>query len=404
MRLLPVLCLLALTGCGGLSAYNVVSDSESDGRPQGTDGGDDVVSDTESGSDDDPTDSDSEDPTLEDIDIDDVDPNFGTNGGGTQVTLTGGPFDASARVTFDGEEADIVSVTASKIVVETPSTSETGWVKVKVVTDTGSGAVNTGFQYWEDGEGLTGALGSVAWTNYVGDYWSSPPVDEGDAGFAFIEPTNVHMWQLYSSAKDTCQSEYESGLSYDFYNPDASSVQLKASSATITLYDEDSSGYFEADDSDGDGYSDLSSSEYRASTNYALEDVSGGSDWPSFGVPAFVSTPGSFQVSNPRLDASAPPYISQNSFNIEWTGSGGDYMLAVLYRFNGSSIVEVVTCVMNDDGAFKVPSSVWNGWTTGQQMTILVARATESSATLDHNNSNSGVVGEYWIFGAAFTQ
>jgi hypothetical protein len=75
-----------------------------------------------------------------------------------------------------------------------------------------------------------------------------------------------------------------------------------------------------------------------------------------------------------------------------------------LYDAADSAIVEAVTCVVQDDGAFTVPASVWTGWEPGRSLVVVLGRVQESVATLPYNNSTSGMVGIYQELGVAITE
>jgi hypothetical protein len=65
---------------------------------------------------------------------------------------------------------------------------------------------------------------------------------------------------------------------------------------------------------------------------------------------------------------------------------------------------ETVTCTLRDDGAFNVPSGTFKGWATGRQLNIFVSRYKLADATIAYNNAATAVLGQYVIYGAAFTK
>ena len=163
---------LGLAGCSGLSGFNPLADSGGHGDADADSDADsdadaDVDIDTDADGDSD-ADSDS-DTDLGPLTIDAVDPNYGSTLGGSQVTLTGGPFDASAHVYFDNVEGVVNSASSSSIAATTPA-GTAGYVDVKVVTDTAYGTASSAFQYWIDGTGQYGVLGRVEWYHYLGTY------------------------------------------------------------------------------------------------------------------------------------------------------------------------------------------------------------------------------------------
>jgi hypothetical protein len=112
-------------------------------------------------------------------------------------------------------------------------------------------------------------------------------------------------------------------------------------------------------------------------------------------------------VTSPAISADNAPTVSRTNFNLAWsTSQPGEYMVAQLLRYNSSltTLEDVVTCAMTDDGSFQVPSGVWSDWDPDQVIYIAVGRVVEDGGTLPYNNAKSGVVGSYWVVGAAFTQ
>jgi hypothetical protein len=78
-------------------------------------------------------------------------------------------------------------------------------------------------------------------------------------------------------------------------------------------------------------------------------------------------------------------------------------MIAQLLRFDTSgTIIDQVTCALNDDGNYNVSGSVFSGWNVGGQVTIVLGRARTGSGVLPHNNAGSSLVGVQWMIGAGF--
>src|SRR5690349_116588 len=116
MRLLLVgLGVAFLVSCQGMTPYNLNGSTDS-GTPNSGGSGTDTQ-------------------TGKSLDVNDVSPDYGTTAGGETVMITGGPFDSSARVYFDGTEATVENATSTKLTVTTPEVpvSSAGTVDVKVV-------------------------------------------------------------------------------------------------------------------------------------------------------------------------------------------------------------------------------------------------------------------------------
>lgn len=379
--------LVVLAACQGLTAYNPGAD---------TDPGDDPDPDSDSDPDSD-TDPDT-DPQTVDLDLSEIAPDWGSNAGGTEISIRGGPFDSSARVWFGAKEATVTSSTKNRLVVTLPKSTETGAVDVKVTTDTGEGIGTSGFYYWADGTGQYAAFGQLGWYHMVGTYWSSTPADFGYASVFFTDAVDTPPWRLsYSGSKDSCKSDYTYSGDVGVYEFDADSIKLELpTGATMSLPKDPDATYAFG--------TELAASQFKQNGTYGLEEIVA-SDFPPITNPELIVTPTSFSVSQPAIAGSTPPTLSK-AISFQWQTSGaGDYVLILLNRYNASFVMqETVTCVANDDGAFNVPSSVWAGWSSGGQLDVLVGRAREASGTFEHNNATSGVLGVYWVYGAGFQQ
>lgn len=403
---LGLAALALLASCnGGLSSYNPDGDTSVDDSDADTDADSDSDTDTD-------TDTDA-DADLDPLAVDDVDPAWGSNGGGGTVTISGGPFDDSAEVFFVGAsktvQATVQLTSSSEVVATVPASDDVGNVDVKVVTDTRAGTATGAYTYWEDGSGKIGVIGSIEWYKYVGSYWSGTPVDFGSAAMMFVEPTTeTYRTLYYARSLDRCESDYAGpATSVYAYEIGADNVRLTipTTSNVLTLTKNASYAYYyELADKDGDTYAnDLKASDYKQNAAYGLQPISSTS-FPAFEIETMVKTPDLLQVTAPAITGSTVPTVPRN-FTFSWsTGTPGDYMVVTMYRYDASGVAEVVTCAMNDDGSFQVPNSVWAGWDVDEQITILIGRAVEAGDTLPHNNTDGGVVGVYWVIGAAFQQ
>jgi hypothetical protein len=340
-------------------------------------------------------------PDLDGIEVDGVAPDFGTTRGGQEVTLTGGPFDASVRVSFGAAYAQVRAVTATEVQVTVPAAAEAGPVEVSVTTDTGAGSASSAFTYWEDGSGQFGAYGEIALYHYLGDYWAlGDPADAAEVGVYVSEPNAAPYWLLtFAPELEKCVSDYDSGIATAFVDIGASGLELIGPSGeTVALEPDPSQSWYY-------GAPDVAASDYVSSSAYDLGTVSSG-QFPAIAVAGLAETPSTFELTRPSLDGDELAHVDREDFDIAWTGgASGDFMAARLLRTNGSGdTVETVTCAMNDDGAFTVPASVWQDWDAGSVLYVLLGRGVGSSGTLPHNDTTSGVAGMYWVVGAALTE
>ncbi len=400
---LRVACILALAAAPGCQFGIYDPDNpylpDTSSLDSETDADSDADGDADSDADGD-ADSDT-DSDADGLSVNSVTPAYGTTAGNAQVVIAGGPFDDTVSVRFGGSAATIDSVTASQIHVHTPSASAEGAVDVQVSTSAGSGTLTSGFYYLEDGAGKTGVLGAHSWYHYVGTYWGSPPpTDFGFSDFTFIVPETVDYGKyFYAASLDTCSANYSySGPDVYIYDFGLTSAGLSApDGSTITLPWDNTAGLFLLDS--------ISNAQFQQAGSYDLQTVTS-SSFPSFAMSNILRTPSSFSVSSPAITGSSVPNLPQAGINFTWTGTGGDYILIEIGMFNsgGTGYQTDVTCAVRDDGSFTVPSSVWTSWPVNRQLDILVGRATKGTGTVPYNNADSGYVGIYWLYGAAFTR
>ena len=352
------------------------------------------------------TDSDTDTDTDADADapaIDSIDPTSGATAGGTVVTLYG-TFEDDVTVRVGGADAEVTDVHPRKgtLTFVTPASAAAGTVNVVIESGGQTAKLVDGFTYVEDGTGKVGMVGSVTWFDQVGDYWSGGAVDRGSV---LLTPTTLGEWdwnQSYSPTLDTCASDqtYSYTTSLSVLDVGASSkATLQGGGNTFTAnWNTTYLGYYNNALTSGDISAGRTVSLVNAtSSNGAFSD---------FSVPDLVAIPGAFAVTAPPISGTSPPLVSK-SFTLSWGGSGGDGLLVSLGMVNssGSDYQEVVTCALRDDGSFIVPSSAFTlGWPTDRELDIYVSRYTLSTATLPYNNADAAVIGEYTVFGAAFTK
>jgi len=401
---LPTYATLALlAGCGGLTAYYP------DGRVDPVDTGD--TGDTGDSGDTGETGDTGEagDTGTLPLDVTEVDPQHGSTSGGTEVEIIGGPFDGSAEVFFGDQRATVQNTGQTWITAVTPRGTE-GAATVRVVTDTHEGEAAGAFNYWADGSGLVGTYGSFSHTRYVGTYWcvEEPCVDETDLGtpestasasIAFLSPGTLEWWQNWAPSFNQCASDYEPSLSADVYEPDVANMTLKRSSIALNLQQgtgEVPSFYYVTTGN--------VASSFINSSSYTLESR-GSATWPAYEINGVVNTPGLFSITSPIVTGDTLPRVRRSSFRVAWNGSGGDYVVIRATRLGTTgSVLEEVTCVVDDIGSFTIPSNAWTGWSLDNQILLQVGRVKEPGGTVPFNNAQSGMVGVQWIVGAAVTQ
>jgi hypothetical protein len=334
------------------------------------------------------------------VNITGIDPYYGTTTGGQTVTISGGPFDASATVRFGANTASVQNFGTSSLTVSTPSASSEGTVDVIVSTDAGSGSAQDAFYYFRDGSGQAGAIGNISWYHYVGNYWDGTPTDFGSAWVTFIEAQDFHLWDWYAPGIDNCiNGVYSSSDKVLVYDLEVSSITLSPSSGSdLRLNWEGAPDYWFVNDNPSSG-------QIPVGGNYSLDPVSSAS-FPDIAISRLVDVPATFNITSPAITGSSVAQLSRSQLSFRWSGgSTADRVLIELYLFSATgSIEQTVTCVVTDDGTFTVPESAWTGYPSGRQVTVLLSRMEEGSSTMDYNNSQARVVASYGMVAAFFSQ
>ncbi|MDR1196704.1 MAG: IPT/TIG domain-containing protein, partial [Candidatus Nomurabacteria bacterium] len=78
-----------------------------------------------------------------------INPNYGPNTGGTEVTITGEYLEGTTKVEFDGKECKIVSTSATAVICITPS-HVSGKVDVVLFSPDGNAVLKDGFLYFAE--------------------------------------------------------------------------------------------------------------------------------------------------------------------------------------------------------------------------------------------------------------
>ena len=339
------------------------------------------------------------------IAVTDVNPSSGTSFGGTVVELTADPLGDDVKVSFGGAEATILSVEGNVVVVQTPPGVD-GPTDVEVGTSTGVGAASEAYSYWPDAK--MGVLGSYSVLYPQLDLVSATPV--GYTWFMFVEPTATSYQQLFTDAPvDSCVSNFEPA--WDLIHP----MDVGADSATLKGGGAEQSVPFQLEEemfSINYEYSDPVFEPKSPDQDLFLID-----DWhgdASYGltldgvrspfeekIDPFFRTPVPLELLGPSLEGTGSLLVG--TVDVEWVDeNSGDYVVIVAIRVQGygPDLVELekVTCVVEDDGEFRIPRGVWSAFAEedGEYLYLQVGRVMESDDLLAHNHSKNGVVGVYW--------
>lgn len=327
--------------------------------------------------------------------IGEVRPVSGTSAGGTEVVIQATPLTGELSVRLGGQPATVIDHTPTSVTVTSPA-GEPGWADIVIEAGKDHGRATDGWYYWPDGQGKTGVIGSISWYSYAGTYWEDTPDDWGRAWLSFTVPVELEYWELYATSLDRCESGYQYSFSTtDFYEPGASSVSLVGTEAELIL---------EQDDVDPTMYALDFAEGWEPDSSYDLLAMDGTPPWPDLAQPDLVGTPPGFSLFQPAIAGTYPPTVRQE-LELEWSDAGaGDFMVAILYRYSGDTVAEIVKCAMVDDGSFTIDRSVWDSWSSGSQLTVVVGRARVSPTSLAHNRASSQVAGVQWIVGAAYAE
>ena len=324
-------------------------------------------------------------------------PAFGPRGGGSEIAISGGDFDATSRVWFDGVEATVLSWSTTELLVETPSVAAVGFVDVDVETATAAGLLPNGFETldFDDATGLTGALGSVEVYEVLGDYWAAGMEDFAYAWWWLLdEPGVIHQWQLFAgTTMGQCSRNAFDPSDWPELDVEIQSM-LTVGGSSFAMQDALSGSGFERE---------FASTDYVTNGTWDLSVTS--TELPDFSVPGFAITPSDFALTAPVLTGSVAPTLGSQDLDFRWTGADGDLVLIYVKRYGqDGSFVDAVGCAADAaSGSFSIPASEFSGWSAGQTLYIYVGNVLEGDAVLPINNATSGVAGISWKLGGAVT-
>jgi hypothetical protein len=389
-----------LTSCNyGLRPLEPITDLEEleIGTPDDEEADTDTDTDTDSDTDTD-TDTDTDEdyiPTL----ISGISPVYGPSSGGTQLSITGGPFTGDASVTVGGYPATLLSNTGSSIRVSTPQSNVSAESEVRVDQAGGFGISPQPFYYFSDGTGLAGTIGEVGLVETVGGYWQDPAgIVDGFVSIAFSEPIDFNWWELTTSSMDSCANAASYSFNGTLYVSDmgADSISLQGSSS-LTLprgssNSNDISYYFYQTEG-------LTSTQIVENSFFDLNPMTGILEGLS--VSQFARASKKIVPSSPSISSSSPPSISATQTFL-WSPSGASWVSIRMYQMDANgTLTSDVNCNATDDGQFTV-TNLHSLWLPGDVVYIQFSRIFESNTVMSHNNSESRVVGQHVIVGAGY--
>lgn len=324
-----------------------------------------------------------------------VAPAFGPQGGGTEVVLQGADF-ASDAVVYIGDVAvatDWVDPTTLRFT--TPQTAQLGTVSVSVVQAGGESILSAGFHLLEleDATGMVGLLGAVQWFEYTGAELGGL----NDAGVAQVwlprNTTSERYLDLFAPGTDVCARNH-------FQVDSSDGVDL--SSGTFDLVDGSGSTVdlpWMADASRLDQV--FAPGELTLGTTHDLS-IHGLWGLDDFSMEGVVALPPSLAVDSDLFSRRSTPWVTEDDLTFAWPTGTSDAVvvyLAHVDRFD-DTLVETVSCLLSDSGAFTVPSTVWRDWQYGDWLYVYVGSALENTVPVPLNNGTSSVAGISWTVSA----
>ena len=325
--------------------------------------------------------------------LDAVSPGYAHTGGGTELSLVGGPFDDTVEVEVGGVPADILSVEKDRLVIASPALDEVGYTEVVVRSVEGEALLDGAIRVFEDGRGLAGSFGALEWYELQGGYWTEDSDDWGVAWWGLIQPEDVHYWDLFDVDEvDTCISN-PSFPTLNVMDLGVEQTKLVVGDASVALPAAEDRFF------DGPLY------DYQPRSSWSVPEVIDGS-LPDFAIDELAVTPEPFELYQPYLFGDAPPTLTKSELNIEWSDVDADRIMIMVKRFDQDleEEIEVLGCVAENDGAFHVRGLNWEEpWDNDQWLYIYVGAVLEGEGVVPLNGADSRVAGVYWLVGAAVT-
>lgn len=376
--------LLLITACAGLFDAGRIDETCED-LPGGCDGQGDGGADTG--------------PTI-DIAVTALVPDYGPVNGGNSVTIRGGPFTAEAEVRFGGVPAAVRSWTEGELVVDAPTAQGEGWVAVEVTTGEGAGSTDRGYRYFRDQSGKTGLVGFVQYKHSVGALAAQG--DVASARLAFLDPVNDDgWWSQYASGPGSCHRDYAPNLGWQPLDPGAATLPLESDHATIALaWDGAEVAY-----NGVDGTGEVPAAELVPGSSWTIPTFES-DELPTFGLPALATVPGAFELTAPAIDTATTPVLTQDDLAFRWSSDGeADAVIIDLTLADAGTGAQVqrVTCLVEDNGSFELPTGAFSLWEPDLVLYLKVGVAVEVIETLPLDQSSTRVVGAYTVSGAATT-
>ena len=328
-----------------------------------------------------------------------VTPSFGPRGGGSAVTIRGAQLSADAVVHFGGAVATVGSASDQSIVVTTPAYGTASTVDVTLAQASGDALLAGGYRYLDldDASGLVAAKGALQWFDHRGSYWAPEVQDYGLVQLWFPgQPDSGRYRDLFAPGLDSCTSDQFEVDSRGGMDLSGVSAVLSGELGTIEPVWDVANTRFELE---------LGAITLEESTSYALT-LGGLWDLPDFTIADLAATPAPFELTSPDIAGSAPLALEQDQLAFRWQTIEADAVVIYIARVSGDGreTFEVLSCLVDNDGAFTIPPSAWEAWQGGNQLYTYVGAMREVEATVPLNNGISSVAGISWNVGVILTR
>lgn len=322
-------------------------------------------------------------------DLDELQPAEGSNGGGYQVHLRGGPFDGPLEVWFGDLAAEVVHQSAGGLVVELGPSGLVGPVDVRVLGDEGAALRTGGFVFHPDATGQAVALVLLEAAEWATPDWVQSGPHTVQLSAMFIEPTDIRAADQGGGALDQCLTEALApvvvpGPSELLLSGAAGELLAEADASTGRLF-----GQWEVSDPAAFGAQSFDLSAPASSASSALN------------LPGAVRTAAPLIVHLPDLDGLTGRELDRADPQIGWTGDRGDFALITLQDTSSGATIR---CAVVDDGAFSLDPALldvlsWSPEILGDaaQVVLTVASVRETDVVLETSQGEvrtAGAVGQ----------
>ena len=216
----------------------------------------------------------------------------------------------------------------------------------------------------------------------------------GHAYIAFIDPSDLHIWSLYSETIDSCLS----GTPPEATSLGISSLQLTSDSGSEIDLAWSTAALLEPSDSETvEGFTaeNLTSDQIQNEYTFSLTETEDGVA-PSFSAKSLFQFPKQPDILEPTFNGSVQ--VDMNNLRIRWTtnSSGDAILIKAIVVDDDDSVIDTVTCAATDDGEFQVDGAQWTNWKAEKNIILQVGRFVEGSTEMPLSNAQFRVGGIYW--------